>query len=651
LETTLPRWFIVPLAGSLAFVATAGFAGICLLIAHKYQPLSVWIVATTAALATAVVVAKSLNPARRAAHAPAIASLFVALTFLAITGVMHSEHLLVDNDPSVYLNSGRSLAATQSLAPRVRSGPFVNHKYVVSSPGFDEVSGKLQPSFLPMLSVLLALGWTAGGYSGFFLVAPLLGALGLLVCYALSTRVVGPRWALLIPLLLAINPLQSWFARDDYSELVVQMVALGGLWLYLEARVSTSPGLAATAGALIASCLLARIDTLAVVAAVVGFAAVDYTRCDDAERPASMKRFVATFGLVLLGMTIFCGRLSYTTSRSYVDAQAGSTRLLILALLAAVVIGAVFIISHGFRPGLGRRFARARLPFALACAFVGAASVWAYALRPVHERTASLRAESTWSMRWLVAWFGITFVAGAVCGILVLFRRALRADVAATALVVLVVPLAVIYLWAPRVSPDQPWAMRRFLPVVIPGFVIAVVALLQSLTIVARRTRERRFRMPALVMVFGLVVATFAPSVLAAAPLVEARAQHGALAAVKTLCRTLPGDAAVAMYRASEIEGEMMQTIRGFCEVPTARAEIGSNLVSLARSWRDAGRSLFVVTTSPREIERETSGIARVILHLKIDDRYAPQLTYRVRPRHFDPHPRQLWLMRVGPTR
>ncbi len=275
METTLPRWFFVPLAGALAFIAAAGLIGTALLVVDAYQPLAVLGLAAVAGLASALAVAKKLPAPSRAANGPALAALGVALLFLAMTGVMHSEHLLVERDPGVYLNAGRSLAGTRMLTPRVRSGPYDSRKYVVTSQGFTESSGKLEPSFLPMLPILLALGWTAGGYAGFFLVVPLLGALGLLIGYALSTRLLGARWALLVPLLLAINPLQSWFARDAYSEMVVQVLALGGLWLYLETRATASRPLAAISGVLIASCVVARYDALAIVAAIVGFAALE----------------------------------------------------------------------------------------------------------------------------------------------------------------------------------------------------------------------------------------------------------------------------------------------------------------------------------------------------------------------------------------
>src|SRR5207245_11034655 len=62
----------------------------------------------------------------------------------------------------------------------------------------------------------------------------------------------------------------------------------------------------------------------------------------------------------------------------------------------------------------------------------------------------------------------------AFAGFVILASRARRGDGAAATVFLVVVPVTVLYLARPSISPDQPWAMRRYLPVVIPGLAIAV---------------------------------------------------------------------------------------------------------------------------------------------------------------------------------
>ena len=58
-ESALPRWFTVALTGALVFVGTSGLSGIALLVVHAYQPLAVFGLATSAAVGSALVVART----------------------------------------------------------------------------------------------------------------------------------------------------------------------------------------------------------------------------------------------------------------------------------------------------------------------------------------------------------------------------------------------------------------------------------------------------------------------------------------------------------------------------------------------------------------------------------------------------------------
>jgi hypothetical protein len=663
-DARVPRWFAAGLAGALTFVGTAGFAGTALLVVHAYHPAFVWMIAGTLSALVVGVVARSPENNRTPAHAPALAAVAIAVAFFAITAAFHSEHLLVDRDPGAYANIGRSLASHHTLTPQVREGPFESTEFTVSSPGFSEASGKQRPQFLPMLPLLLALAWAVGGYTAFFLVGPFLGALGLLACYAFSTRLVGPRWAIAVPVLLAMNPLQSWFARDFYSELVVQALVFGAIWLYFYGRDPRRLGLAALAGGLVGGTVLARLDVVAIVAALVLFAASEWVRSADGER-SSAKRYVATFTFAMIVMTLYCGIMTHETSRLYLDDQHGRIRSLLLLGLASLVLGAGWVVAHKVRPCLSRRLVRARLPFVIACVALVLASAWAYVLRPadradafpLHDiftqlphRSSWLHAQWSWSMRWLVDWFGFAAIALALVGFLLLLRRAARGSAAASVFVLVIGTAAAMFITRPDVAPDQPWAMRRFLPIVVPGIVIAVAVAICTLAAVARGTGSSRGQLWKVMAIGAAVAAIVIPSILASAPLVEARAQHGASGAVKKLCNALPSNAAVLLYPPSFADSEMMQTIRGFCGVPTAGAPTQQllDLAALARAWRHAGRSLYVITTSPHQVEQSSGRAARVVSAFAIDDRYAPRLTYRVRPTALVSRPRQFWLLEVS---
>src|SRR5207245_9944347 len=68
-----------------------------------------------------------------------------------------------------------------------------------------------------------------------------------------------------------------------------------------------------------------------------------------------------------------------------------------------------------------------------------------------------------------------------------------RAPAALLLLWAIVVPTAIVMLANPRVSPDHFWAIRRFVPVVLPGTIILAGVALQALPVRYARRHVRRY--------------------------------------------------------------------------------------------------------------------------------------------------------------
>jgi hypothetical protein len=204
----------------------------------------------------------------------------------------------------------------------------------------------------------------------------------------------------------------------------------------------------------------------------------------------------------------------------------------------------------------------------------------------------------------------------------------------------------VFYVLRPSVYPDQPWAMRRYLPVVIPGVVIAIAVTLTAAWTAAQHRRgalERALAFAGVVALGGLVAL---PTARAELPLVRARDQQGALAAVRTVCVAVPSDGAILLTGASlfpkDLALEWSQALRAFCGVPTAipRTYDPPDLPELASQWRAAGRRLFVVSTNPKDDLRRTPG-ARLAAHVTVPDAYAPVSVFDRRPTRRGPRLRR----------
>jgi hypothetical protein len=177
----------------------------------------------------------------------------------------------------------------------------------------------------------------------------------------------------------------------------------------------------------------------------------------------------------------------------------------------------------------------------------------------------------------------------------VLVRRSLRAlfawnDPSGASLnwampVAIVVAGSVAILWQPFTVPDQPWASRRLVPVVIPGMILLAT---WGAAWLARRARDRGA---------GVVTAGFVSAFCAAAMVLPAFttsfgfglthsgvggglrlstkgiAQHairvGETGAVRGLCAAI-GRSSSVLILDRKVAGDFTQVIRGMCGVPVA---------------------------------------------------------------------------------
>ena len=105
-----------------------------------------------------------------------------------------------------------------------------------ASAAFYQVGNSLVPQFMAGLPMLLSLGFWAGGARVAVLWAPVLGALGIFTFGGLVARLVGPRWAPLGALAMAITIPEPYVSRNTYSETLAQILFLGALSLWIDSQ-------------------------------------------------------------------------------------------------------------------------------------------------------------------------------------------------------------------------------------------------------------------------------------------------------------------------------------------------------------------------------------------------------------------------------
>ena len=241
-------------------------------------------------------------------------------------------------------------------------------------------------------------------------------------------------------------------------------------------------------------------------------------------------------------------------------------------------------------------------------------------------------------------------------GFVVLGWRALRGNRAAAAVFFVVMPIAVLYVARPSIRSDQPWAMRRYLPVVIPGIAIAIVVVL-----VGRvdggdprprgsgRTSPRSWAWRCARSL--VAVPTAMPRPRRSCTLAT---QHGADAAMHARLRRGRRRRRGARVRRRYLDIELPQTMRGFCGVPAAEpVELPDPISRSSRARLEGARAggCFVVTGQPDEVADARRD--RDVVGHDVDPRRRRAASGSVRPRgrrRFEPDSARDLVLEIPPS-
>ena len=409
-----------------------------------------------------------------------IALVAVAAGFGADQFIYHAQQIIIMRDPASYIQFGNWLAGHGSLpipADRAAFGPA--HQVLhFQSYAFYQVGRTVVPQFMAGLPMLLAGGFWAGGVSTAVAMGALFGALGVLAFGGLVARLAGPRWAPLAALVLALSLPEQLTSRSTYSEPVVQILFLGGLCLIIDSLSAQRRGAqvaAALGGLAVGMTLLVRIDGASDVLPLIPYIGLLLI----GRRPQAVPMLG---GLVAGGLYgVLDGLL---LSRPYLHTIKSS--LVPLALVGIVVVlataAAVVVLSERGLPKVTGSF----LPNAAAAA--ACVMTLAFIVRPYVQTTHAAATAATRqvvasfqrdnhlpvdptrtyyeiSLHWVFWYIGVPAVLLGTLGAAVLARRCLRGRAPAWTLPLMTFAWTIVTtLYRPAITPDQPWASRRWSP-------------------------------------------------------------------------------------------------------------------------------------------------------------------------------------------
>jgi len=614
-------------------------AGLPLLLAHHFTP--ALMLAVTVPLAVILVAGLrwipglSRVPGRWPAALPggtpgrartpwwAVAGVIaVAVAFGADQMIYHTQQILVLRDPASYLNYGYWIAHHGSL-PIPQSRAAFGHTakgLSYNTAAFYQVGRTIVPQFMSGLPMILSAGFWAGGVGAALATAPVLGACGVLTFGGLAARLIGPRWAPLAALVLAVSLPEQFTSRSTYSEPVAQILFLGGLCLVIDALdrdCAAARVVGALGGLALGLTLLLRIDGASDILPVIPYIGLLFL--------GRQRQAAPLLGGLLVGAAYGLAD-GLLLSRPYLTSIKSSLEP--LALLAALVIIATLLaVAWRWRRGAPAAVGR-RLPDVVAALAV--VVVIGFAVRPYVQtaRTAAdpvtrslmtrfqlgnhlpvdpTRTYAELSLHWVFWYIGVPAVVLATIGVALLSRRCLRGQAPTWTLPLVAFAWSTVtFLYRPAITPDQPWASRRLVPSVLPGLILLAVWATGWLTGRLRGTRVRRVLQagiaaclvallvgPATITTFGLQLRSGGPAGvrLAAVGLAFKTSYQGEVGAVDGLCAAIPRGSTV-LFLSGEIATRLAQVIRGMCGDPTAEiikprpAVVEQDVLSILRSGR-----------------------------------------------------------------
>ena len=569
----------------------------------------------------------------------------IAVAFAVWQLIENSPQFIVSRDPGAYAQFAYWIANHGSLPVPTSTAAFggAHPGLTFASFGFASHGGALAPGLTAGLPIVLAVGMWVHGVSGAIALSPLIGALAILTVGGLTARLAGPQWAPAGALLLALTVPEIYTSRSAFADTLAQALLFGGLCLVVDSfsarrrlTLASLGGLALGLTVLAGTSFLLMILPLIVVAGALLAG----------RRPQAIPLAAGSVVGVICGFGAGLG----------LDLPALSTTSPSLRIIGILAAGLALLTGAGAAIALvepARRRARkllaARplrwLPEAGEALVVlaaiglairpyvqqvrGPASPYIAALQRLEGLPVDpgrLYAEN--SLYWVIWYLGVPALLLGLAGLAMVTRMCLRALIKwrdptgmarSWALPAAIIGWGVFaVLWLPATVPDQPWASRQLVPVVLPGLIVLAVWVAAWLIGRAHARGAGRvavalatacfviaMAVPTAAITFGIALSRPAnPATrVALSGLAFRTTGAGEVSAVAQLCGAIPRHSSVVLLDEAAARA-FAEVIRGTCGVPTGivTGSAPGNAAAAIGGIERAGRHPVLLATKAQEL-------------------------------------------------
>jgi 4-amino-4-deoxy-L-arabinose transferase-like glycosyltransferase len=583
---------------TVIFVAVFGFLLVGLLCLNVFTNEAIFFVTLPLALIVTIFAAIKLDirlpGSVKERRFGSVVIILLAISWFGLNVEFNAENVYVNRDPGVYNVTARWLMDNNNLIV-YGSTIFGNDPAIAfDTGGFRQASAtdtseRIYPQAPHLFPAFLGVVGRLGGVETMMKANVAFGALALVALYGLTRFFVRSRWALLTTGVMAISLPMIYFSRDTYTEPLTIFLAVGALSVFFAIRRSKNLFLWAIAGAVTAAATLVRLDAYLVIAAFLAGLFILILASRDQDRRRLIKNTIAfAIGAAVVGLLawwdVWTLSLRYFLDlRSQFNAQ--------IALISLIAVGGSIVVwieskRHFLHRFFSKHYKKIFWFFvaiiALFTVFLATRPLWMEVKERgnVDSRTyiASLQARdgqeisphrnySENSAYWVVWYIGPMMAVFGIIGLLVCMRTIFVSkdkDGRNRGLVLVVLvfsAMGILYFILPSITADQIWAIRRFLPIVIPLLCVLGAIGLHQLFDQKMKMKKTLIGLTALALLL--------PPAYISAPFVTHKELAGQFQQLEKLCGLLPSDAAVLVVGSNGIN--MTQTIRTYCHVPAER--------------------------------------------------------------------------------
>lgn len=407
--------------------------------------------------------------------------------------IAHSGGIIIQDETLAAMDAALDPAFLRPLPQNpIASSYLLPGFYIIGEP-----RGEITPQFYPLHPVWQAIAYglataanqgVAAGLRAELLIPGFWALLGALAVYLMVREFAGWETAALALTGLTISALQVWFARYPTTESFTQYLLWAGLWalaMWLGGR-EPRPLWALVAGISLGEIFILRIDMI-VILPLLGLLLLWLLL----SRQPARRWFIVPL-VVLIGHSLLH---AFWQSRPYAYDLFGLTVLLLRnnwwIPLGGVVISVAFLWAvwrTGPRlAGIALQYRRLFLGLLLLVTLLVAFHGWF--IRPLMGETVlrqdgysqqliPLTEHQNWRrLGWYLSPVGIWLGIAGACLLIWKVNRRTAVMLAVGAL------FSLLYLWNLRANPHHVYAMRRYVPAVLPFFVLAAAVFLRQLAV------------------------------------------------------------------------------------------------------------------------------------------------------------------------